>query len=160
MCLPGDNEKDDEGSGTPILVLYCIVLYLQPVLNPKSYDGARVLEASGRPMLVIGRSYFVSIQVIEEVVEEADDETITGAGETETGDEAMTRGDNRIVGRINRGSSNSNEIGRGNNRIINRGSNNRFNRIRDGRNEIDCITGRQFRRNKSRCARNRIMKLV
>ena len=37
--------------------LYCIVLYLQPVLNPKSYDGARVLEASGRPMLVIGRSY-------------------------------------------------------------------------------------------------------
>ena len=22
-----------------------------PVLNPKSYDGARVLEASGRPML-------------------------------------------------------------------------------------------------------------
>ena len=39
--------------------LYCIVLYLQPVLNPKSYDGARVLEASGRPMLVIGRSYCV-----------------------------------------------------------------------------------------------------
>ena len=37
--------------------LYCIVLYLLPVLNPKSYDGARVLEASGRPMLVIGRSY-------------------------------------------------------------------------------------------------------
>ena len=34
-----------------------------PVLNPKSYDGARVLEASGRPMLVIGRSYvLVSIQ--------------------------------------------------------------------------------------------------
>ena len=27
-----------------------------PVLNPKSYHGARVLEASGRPMLVIGRS--------------------------------------------------------------------------------------------------------
>ena len=44
----------------------CIVLYLQPVLNPKSYDGARVLEASGRPMLVIGRSYVVdSIQVDE-----------------------------------------------------------------------------------------------
>ena len=41
------------------MVLYCIVLYLQPVLNPKSYDGARVLEASGRPMLVIGRSYWV-----------------------------------------------------------------------------------------------------
>ena len=36
--------------------LYCIVLYLLPVLSPKSYDGARVLEASGRPMLVIGRS--------------------------------------------------------------------------------------------------------
>ena len=28
--------------------LYCIVLYLLPVLNPKSYDGARVL---GRPLL-------------------------------------------------------------------------------------------------------------
>ena len=27
--------------------IYCIVLYLLPVLNPKSYDGARVLEASG-----------------------------------------------------------------------------------------------------------------
>ena len=40
-------------------VLYCIVLYLLPVLNPMSYDGARVLEASGRPMLVIGRSYCV-----------------------------------------------------------------------------------------------------
>ena len=39
--------------------LYCIVLYLQPVLNPKSYDGARVLEASGRPLLVKGRSYWV-----------------------------------------------------------------------------------------------------
>ena len=46
--------------------MYCIVLYLQPVLNPKSYDGARVLEASGRPMLVIGRSYWVeSIQEVE-----------------------------------------------------------------------------------------------
>ena len=32
---------------THCIVLYCIVLYLQPVLNPKSYDrdGARVLEA-------------------------------------------------------------------------------------------------------------------
>ena len=40
-------------------VLYCIVLYLLPVLNPMSYDGARVLEASSRPMLVIGRSYWV-----------------------------------------------------------------------------------------------------
>ena len=40
-----------------LLRQYCIVLYLQPVLNPKSYDGAGVLEASGRPMLVIGRSY-------------------------------------------------------------------------------------------------------
>ena len=28
--------------------LYCIVF--APVLNPKSYDGARVLEASGRPI--------------------------------------------------------------------------------------------------------------
>ena len=33
---------------------YCIVLYLQPVLNPRSYDGARVLEASGRPMELVG----------------------------------------------------------------------------------------------------------
>ena len=33
-------------------LLYCIVLYLQPVLNPRSYDGARVLEASGRPILL------------------------------------------------------------------------------------------------------------
>src|SRR5258706_5661708 len=47
-------------------VLYCIVLYLLLVLNPKSYDGARVLEASGRPMLVIGRSYwFVPIQDVD-----------------------------------------------------------------------------------------------
>ena len=39
-------------------VLYCIVLYLLPVLNPKSYDGARVLEASGRPILAcIGTSF-------------------------------------------------------------------------------------------------------
>ena len=52
--------------------LYCIVLYLQPVLNPKSYDGAQVFEASGRPMLVIGRSYELSIQV---------DEMITGVDE-------------------------------------------------------------------------------
>ena len=29
---------------------------LPPVLNPKSYDGARALEAWGRPMPVIGRS--------------------------------------------------------------------------------------------------------
>src|SRR5258706_13160089 len=34
------------------VVTNCIVLYLQPVLNPESYDGARVLEASGRPLLV------------------------------------------------------------------------------------------------------------
>ena len=39
--------------------MYCIVLYLQPVHNPKSYDGARVLEAWGRPLLVKGRSYGV-----------------------------------------------------------------------------------------------------
>ena len=31
--------------------LYCIVLYMLPVPNPKSYDGARVLEASDRPIL-------------------------------------------------------------------------------------------------------------
>ena len=39
-----------------LTVLYCIVLYLLLVLNPKSYDGAQVLEASGRPLLVKGRS--------------------------------------------------------------------------------------------------------
>ena len=32
------------------IVLYCIVLYLPPVLDPMSYDGARVLEALGHPM--------------------------------------------------------------------------------------------------------------
>ena len=53
-------------------VLYCIVLYLLPILNPKSYDGARVLKASGRPMLVIGRSYgFVSIQAGMKLTEES-----------------------------------------------------------------------------------------
>ena len=30
-------------------IKYCVVLYLLPVLNPESYDGAQVLEASGRP---------------------------------------------------------------------------------------------------------------
>ena len=40
----------------PALNPNCIVLYLQPVLKPESYDGARVLEASGRPLLVKGRS--------------------------------------------------------------------------------------------------------
>ena len=35
-----------------------------PVLNPKSYDGARVLEASGRPILVIGCSKRVVIQLL------------------------------------------------------------------------------------------------
>src|SRR5258705_9154570 len=73
--------------------LYCIVLYLLPVLNPKSYDGARVLEASGRPMLVIGRSYVVSIQV--EGVEAITGEMITKLAEetTEKSDveEATTR---------------------------------------------------------------------
>ena len=63
--------------------MYCIVLYLLPVLNPKSYDGARVLEASGRPMLVIGRSYVVdSIQVEEEI--EAVTEEVEGTS-VETG---------------------------------------------------------------------------
>ena len=31
-------------------------LDMLPVLNPKVYDGAQVFEASGRPMLVIGRN--------------------------------------------------------------------------------------------------------
>ena len=57
------------------------------MLNPRSYDGARVLEASGRPMLVIGHSYFVSIQ--EEVIQEE----VTGAEVTgaETGDEVAMK---------------------------------------------------------------------
>ena len=64
-------------------LLYCIVLYLQPVLNPESYDGARVLEASGRPMLVIGRSYvFDSIQ---------DGETAERSATTLAGDALTTK---------------------------------------------------------------------
>ena len=74
--------------------LYCIVLYLQPVLNPKSYDGARVLEASGRPMLVIGRSYWVvpiqdedmktdaGMKLAEEITEKS---LATGEREGDTG---------------------------------------------------------------------------
>ena len=58
----------------PHTVLYCTVLYLQPVLNPKSYDGARVLEAAGRPMLVIGRSYWVV------PIQEENEETGMAAG--------------------------------------------------------------------------------
>ena len=42
------------------------------MLNPKSYDEARVLEASGRPMLVIGRSYCVG------PIQEEDEETADG----------------------------------------------------------------------------------
>ena len=30
---------------------HCIVLYLSPVLNPMSYDGARLYKAPGRPMV-------------------------------------------------------------------------------------------------------------
>ena len=41
------------------------------MLNPKSYDGARVLKASGRPMLVIGRSYWVVPIQDEDVKKEA-----------------------------------------------------------------------------------------
>ena len=38
------------------------------MLNPESYDGARVLEASGRPMLVIGRSYVIGLIQVDETV--------------------------------------------------------------------------------------------
>ena len=44
---------DDHGVQFVLALAYtcvCIVLYLLPVLNPKSYDEARVLEASGRPI--------------------------------------------------------------------------------------------------------------
>ena len=75
------------------IVLYCIVLYLLPVLNPKSYDGARVLEASGRPMLVIGRSYgFVSIQEgITKFADEKGEEEITAGTETGNGTPETSR---------------------------------------------------------------------
>ena len=59
------------------------------MLNPKSYDGARVLEASGRPMLVIGRSYCVetiqdvraetgAAQLAEETTEQVETEAVGG----------------------------------------------------------------------------------
>ena len=67
-------EGRKEGKKKTDTVLYCIVLYLQPVLNPESYDGARVLEASGRPMLVIGRSYWV-VPIQEETTKLADETT-------------------------------------------------------------------------------------
>ena len=55
MGILGNEAADvlakNAAEGVP-LVLYCIVLYLLPVLNPKSYDGARVLKASGCPLLV------------------------------------------------------------------------------------------------------------
>ena len=38
--------------GTTLIYIY-IILYLPPVLNPMSYDGARVSEASGRPIIYI-----------------------------------------------------------------------------------------------------------
>ena len=59
QLTPARGRQSNMQSNMFEFTLYCIVLYLQPVLNPKSYDGARVLEASGRPMLVIGRSYWV-----------------------------------------------------------------------------------------------------
>ena len=43
----------------------CIVLYLLPVLNPKSYDGARVLEASGRPW-----TYDAILQILESSIDQ------------------------------------------------------------------------------------------
>ena len=53
------------------------------MLNPKSYNGARILEASGHPMLVIGRSYWVvpiqedvnteaGMKLAEEIIENSD----------------------------------------------------------------------------------------
>ena len=47
VCSSYRQPKKGKGKGG-------IILYYQPVLNPKSYDGARVLEASGCLMLVIG----------------------------------------------------------------------------------------------------------
>ena len=90
-------EAKKEEEKAVIIVLCCIC---SPVLNPKSYGGARVLEASGHPMLVIGRSYVVSTQVggligrqdgttkfAEEIMEYSVDETESGevtAGKAET----------------------------------------------------------------------------
>ena len=46
------------GRGKGRFATWRIELNLSLVLNPKRYDsGARVLEAPGRPMLVIGRSF-------------------------------------------------------------------------------------------------------
>ena len=59
----------------------------EPVLNPKSYDGARVLEASGRPMLVIGRSYWVVPIQEEDVKAEAGTKL---AGETTENSETLS----------------------------------------------------------------------
>ena len=58
-----------------------------------SYDGARVLETSGRPMLVIGRSYeFVSIQdgrkLAEETMEKSGEEAKTGTDAEADAEEA------------------------------------------------------------------------
>ena len=39
-----------EGWHIKLVKLYCIVLYLSPVLNPMSYDGARLYKAPGRPI--------------------------------------------------------------------------------------------------------------
>ena len=41
----GCNELLQAAGGGKVSGLYCIVLYLQLVLNPESYDRARVLEA-------------------------------------------------------------------------------------------------------------------
>ena len=93
-----DNDKFDSGMERlgPATRIDCIVLYLQPVLNPKSYDGARVLEASGRPMLVIGRSYWVvPIQGVGEGKTKLTDET---AGNSFAVTEAGAGGDTAAGG--------------------------------------------------------------
>ena len=41
--------------GKSLCVLYCDLLYLMSALNLlKSYDGARILQASGLPSLCVG----------------------------------------------------------------------------------------------------------
>ena len=46
-----------QSTGKGIIILYYI--YHLYFYNPMSYDGARVSEVSGRPMLVIGRGLSV-----------------------------------------------------------------------------------------------------
>ena len=73
------SERETDSDRIAACIVY-FVPYLPPVLNPPSYDRARVLEASGRPMLrlvVIGRQ----IHECEKEPEGPEDNTGNGKGE-------------------------------------------------------------------------------